>query len=266
LTALGELVGVRETLEKMLARLERADEWGAIDAIARLAWSAGGAADFNERGNFRSVIVVNENNFSITVGLAPGAGARAGQPETLTLPAQGWLVLPARGTTISVGAAQAGNASVIPLAVTMPFAMGTLVTGGTAANPSIADVNDRVARALGRVSTGIADTVFGSGSTAAAPPANTNIATIAAGVLPAGVYLVRAFVWQSGAPDANLLNARLLTGGINLGNFPTLTTPQQVQWDRITLTGSQALNINTGPAAGGAGAIYNGFVEATRIE
>jgi hypothetical protein len=123
----GILVAIEDKLERILHHLRRAEEWGAIDSVTRLPWAAGGWADFNERGDFRGVMVINETAADMTLGFAPGAGARAGQPGTLTIPSRGWIVLPIRGVTISVGAVAAGSATVIALAIAPAPAMGPSV-------------------------------------------------------------------------------------------------------------------------------------------
>jgi hypothetical protein len=126
-TQLGLLDEIRTLLEKVHDRLERAAEWGAIDAVQRLSWAAGQSAEFNERGTYKGVMVINETTADMTLGFTPGAGARAGQTGTITIPSRGWIVLPVRGTTISVGAAGAGSATVIVLAVSPQPAMGPAI-------------------------------------------------------------------------------------------------------------------------------------------
>lgn len=117
-----------------------------------------------------------------------------------------------------------------------------------------------------QVPSGISDSVAASGSTAATPASGAVIATLAAASLPAGKYLVQAEVHESGTPDANAVNAQLKAGATVLANLPTnasSTTPCAPL--RVTLDGATALTLNVGAAAGGAAAVYNGTITATKI-
>jgi hypothetical protein len=257
-TALGILGSIESAVADVLDELRRPDEWGAIDSVQRLVWTAGNTAEFNERGNFRSVVVLNENDFTIFVGLAPNAGIAA---RGLQLPPRSYMVIPARGVTISVGAAQAGTATVIPLAVTMPFSAGTLgAFGSAAANPGFADVTDRVARVLGRTSRGVADAVQ-AGGRVVAPGAGASIAVLFNP--PAGVYEIfvtsRTGTGSVAADDGNTelryggAVQAVLPGGVTIGPF------------RKTLDGATAVSVNA-TAAGTAGVPYAATIVATRLE
>lgn len=115
-----------------------------------------------------------------------------------------------------------------------------------------------------QVATGIKDSIAASGSTAAAPASGAVIATL---VTPQqGTYLVQAEVHESGTVDANAINAQLKAGATVLANLPTNGSSTQPSAPlRVTLDGSTSLSLNVGAAAGGAAAVYNGTITATKI-
>lgn len=100
------------------------------------------------------------------------------------------------------------------------------------------------------------------GTTAAAPPAFTIIASL--GVLPKGVYNINVTGWQSGTPDANPTNIQL-AGPLANTNLPSLATPESTNV-RVVTDGVTGTFIKVGAAAGGAGAVYNVVAIATPIE
>lgn len=110
------------------------------------------------------------------------------------------------------------------------------------------------------------DTISNFGSTSAAPAAGAVIISLPAAILPAGRYKVSAIVFQTGTPDANVVNGAIKEAGTTLLNIPS--TSAASAWsvvDVVTLDGATNLNLTVGPSAGGAGAVYNGVIAATRI-
>lgn len=131
----GILAELVELVRELRNYITKPGEWGAIDGVFRLSWGHGAAAgegpyaDFNERGSFRGVMVINETTGDLVVGFAPGAAAKGeGGSETITLKANAWMTLPLRTTTLSLGpgtgAPAQGTATVIAFAVPVPPAMG----------------------------------------------------------------------------------------------------------------------------------------------
>lgn len=119
---IGTLAQIEERLRDILDHLRRPDEWGAADDASRIRFGANDYNDYNERGTFKSFMVINDNAFPVFIGLAPSTG-RAGR-QLFTLGANRFIVIPARGSTVSVGAASAGSVAFIPFSVTMPAAGG----------------------------------------------------------------------------------------------------------------------------------------------
>ena len=124
------------------------------------------------------------------------------------------------------------------------------------------DPIDRVARLLGRISVGVADSLQAAGEVTA-PAAGAAIATLAAP--PVGVYDVVLDVWLSAAAAADASNMKLQRGGADLFSpLFVVNNPIEHRY-RITLNGSQNLSV-VAIAAGGAGVVYCAQITATRIE
>lgn len=110
---------------------------------------------------------------------------------------------------------------------------------------------------------GIADSVADSGATAAAPAANTTIATVTVG--GAGVYRIELSTFQAGTPDANRVNAELRNGSTTVTDLVSVSTDSRMVL-RITCAAGAVVLLRTGATVGGAGAVYCGSLVATRVE
>lgn len=113
---------------------------------------------------------------------------------------------------------------------------------------------------------GIAETVGGSAATAAAPASGASVVTIASASLPAGVYRVTVQTQQAGTVDANTVNLRFRKGATVVSSVPSLATQFSAEFPRVVLDGTLSLSIILGGSAGGAGSIYIGTIQATRVE
>ena len=102
------------------------------------------------------------------------------------------------------------------------------------------------------------------GSTAAAPTAFSTIVSLAGGAPVAGNYNITGAVWQSGTPDANVANGAIHAGA-NVYNIPSTNTPQYVTINNVPLAAGAAIGLFVGGSNGGAGAIYNGDIQATLV-
>lgn len=111
---------------------------------------------------------------------------------------------------------------------------------------------------------GVADTLAVAGSSAAAPAAASSVVSIAAP--PAGIYDVEVTTYESAAPDANVTNMRLRKGVTLVADLHSSNVPITQRVRRVSLDGTQTLNVGVGAAAGGAGAIYTASIRATRVE
>lgn len=270
--ALGQADRALSMLED-LARLVRAPfDFGAVGDPELLSWTAAeGYADYRASGTFKSVAVVNLNDSNLYVGLVSTSGRGGGQ-EVLTLPPRAFILLPIRATELSVGTGTtAGSAAVIPFTVPMPFQAGSLAGAGTAAgspqyvSPATGatfDVSDRLVRALGRVSIGLAESLSAAGE-ATAPAAAAAIATLAAP--PAGTYDVQVGTWISAAAAADATNLELRRAGVALFSPILVVSGAARRVYRLTLDGAQNLSVNA-IGAGGAGVIYVAEIIATRVE
>lgn len=130
-TAVGVVAQLEDQLERLVELMSKAEEWGGTGDIEVLRWDpaapAGGAplsAEYAYDGTFASVGIFNLSSGVIRVSLTPNGSARAGS-ELFTLSARGFIVLPYRGTTVSLSGAAAGSALIVPCEVPQLLNAGT---------------------------------------------------------------------------------------------------------------------------------------------
>lgn len=165
-------------LQAILDTLRKGEEWGGFGDAERLYWDPasatpqlGPSAEFAYDGTFVSVGIFNLSGGSIRVALTPNASLRD-RSSLLTLRPYSFIVLPYRGTTVSVSGDAAGSALVIAFDVPQPFSAGSLsdavnvvTTAGAVAWLSTDDQDGRgTATALGLPTVGARGFLFSGGS------------------------------------------------------------------------------------------------------
>jgi hypothetical protein len=110
---------------------------------------------------------------------------------------------------------------------------------------------------------GLVNPLAASAATSAAPTAGTAVTSIAAP--PAGKYRVCTFTRQTGTPDALGRNMVLRMGTTVIVTLDSYATPGSVDEIEVLCDASGTLNIITGAANGGAGAVYIGCLIAVRL-
>lgn len=147
------------------------------------------------------------------------------------------------------------------------------VLGGDIAGDAVADHDVNVlalpvlpsgTNLIGRTSFGIADTIAAAGATGAAPTSGTSVAATVDP--PDGVYKVTVVTFEGGTVDTNRTNMNLRNGTTVIGALTSTATPIAVEIPRVTMTGTNTINVVVGASAGGAGSIYIAQIVATRIE
>lgn len=130
-TAIGTVAQLNDKLDQLIASFRKAEEWGASGDIEVIRWDpaapAGGpglSAEYFYDGVFVAVGIFNLSAGVARVSLTPNGAAVAGR-ELFTLSARGFIVLPYRGTTVSVSGAAAGSALIVPCEVPQPLNAGT---------------------------------------------------------------------------------------------------------------------------------------------
>jgi len=106
---------------------------------------------------------------------------------------------------------------------------------------------------------------LGNAGSVTAPGAGSGVTTLAAP--PAGVYDVTFAFFLSGTAETALANVRVRKGTTNIVNtLPSITGAAAVvvRCPRVTLDGASALSIQS-IAAATAGAVYSGWIIATRV-
>jgi hypothetical protein len=130
--ALGVLAHIASDVKAVLHQLRRSEEWGGTGDLVRVRWDPAGAGGYGGRdisgefdygATFESVGIFNLNGFSINVAFTPEA-ARSDATSVLTLPAYGFVILPYKGTTVSVSGAAAGSALIVPFDIPQPANAG----------------------------------------------------------------------------------------------------------------------------------------------
>lgn len=129
--AVGAVARLGDEFEELLKILRKPEEWGGVGDLEIVRWDpaapAGGPAltgEFSYDGTFVSIGIFNLSAGVMRVSLTPN-GARDAGREFFTLSARGFIVLPYRGTTVSVGGAAAGTALIVPCDVAQPLNAGT---------------------------------------------------------------------------------------------------------------------------------------------
>lgn len=93
--------------------------------------------------------------------------------------------------------------------------------------------------------------------------------TIAASLLPQGIYEIICTTVQSGTVDTNYTNITLETkpsgSAVTLHIMPSLSVPMSVVLRRVELNGSQGLQASVGAGSPGAGSVYVAAITATRV-
>jgi hypothetical protein len=112
-----------ELLRAILAELKRPSEWGQVSELYNASWAAGEVDDYQFDGVFKSVAVYNRSAATVRFGFAPGTARRTGL-EDFDLAARCWLVIPTRGSFVSIGGASAGTATILAFSTPQPPAGG----------------------------------------------------------------------------------------------------------------------------------------------
>ena len=110
LDALGVLEDIRNTLHDIARAVGLGEDWGAIDHMRTYAWAASGHVDIDRGGIFNGVGVTNLSEADMWFATVPGVNAVSSE---VLVPTRSMLVLPLRGSLISIGGAEAGSANVI---------------------------------------------------------------------------------------------------------------------------------------------------------
>jgi len=119
---LGALTQIEGQLAKLLEDVERARDRGLIDHFETLAWAAGGVTDYDHRGVFAGIAVLNDTANDVFVGLAPGSGIAA--QAIWRLRTRSYICLPVRGSVVSVGGAVAGSVLLVTFFAPPTFSAG----------------------------------------------------------------------------------------------------------------------------------------------
>jgi hypothetical protein len=126
-TAIGTVARLGDRLDELVRLMRKGEEWGGTGDPEKLSWDPAGnppTAEYAYDGIFVSVGVFNLSAGVIRVSLTPNGARQAGN-ELLTLSARGFIVLPYRGVTVSIGGAAAGQALVVPCEIPQPLNAGT---------------------------------------------------------------------------------------------------------------------------------------------
>jgi hypothetical protein len=116
----GTLAEIARTLDEIRQELRRGVEWGGTGDPERVYWDpaapVGGApisAEYQYDGSFAAIGIYNLSAGVIRVSFTPN-GAVRDRTALLTLSARAFIVLPYRGTTVSVAGDVAGSALIVP--------------------------------------------------------------------------------------------------------------------------------------------------------
>ena len=104
-----------------------------------------------------------------------------------------------------------------------------------------------------------------SGAAVSAPGAGTTVSSL--GVLPAGTYRVHVTVLNAGTAEtttAGLANMILRKGASVIGNLPVTAQPVRQVFERITVDGTQSIQV-AASAAAIAGSMYVASLSAVRV-
>jgi hypothetical protein len=120
LAAEGTIALIHHAVEEILQELQRGTEWGGTGDPQRVYWDpaaplggAGVSAEYAYDGTFASIGIYNLSGGVVRVSLTPNGSLRD-RTALLTLSARGFIVLPYRGTTVSVSGDAAGSALIVP--------------------------------------------------------------------------------------------------------------------------------------------------------
>ena len=111
---------------------------------------------------------------------------------------------------------------------------------------------------------GLADSKAAS-QAVAAPGSGATVVTL--GVLTAGTYRVRVVAVNTGTAEttaAGLFNMILRKGTTTVMALPTISTPVEQVVERVTVDGTQSINVSTSAAAI-AGSMYIASLSAVRV-
>lgn len=129
--AVGTVAALADRLDTLIALLRKGEEWGGSGDLTKVGWDpatpAGGdkaSAEYAYEGTFASVGIFNLSAGAVRVSLTPNGALVAGR-ELFTLSARGFIVLPYRGTTVSLAGDAAGKALIVPCEVPQPLNAGT---------------------------------------------------------------------------------------------------------------------------------------------
>lgn len=118
-------------LQDILDELRKPEEWGSTGDIERIYWdpasnlpTLGPTAEWDYDGIYRSIGIFNLSAGLITVSFT-GGFSKSDRSSLLTLSARGFIVLPYRGSHVSVSGAAAGSALIVAFDVPQPVNAGT---------------------------------------------------------------------------------------------------------------------------------------------
>lgn len=128
----GELAHLVSLVQTLRDELRKGEEWGGFGDAERLYFDPAGTggvggvgptAEYSYDGTFVSIGIYNMSAGLLSVAFTPNLSARD-RSSLFTLSARCWIVLPYRGTTVSVAGAVAGSALIVPFDVPQRAAGG----------------------------------------------------------------------------------------------------------------------------------------------
>lgn len=120
----GQAIHLAAQLDALVKTLRKGEEWGGLGDLERITWAANDSAEFAYDGIFVSIGIWNLSAGTVNVAFTPN-GARSATQALFTLSTRAFIILPYRGTTVSVGGAGAGSALITPFDVPQPANGGT---------------------------------------------------------------------------------------------------------------------------------------------
>jgi hypothetical protein len=128
--AVGTVAQIAETVDSILQLLRKGEEWGGTGDPERVYWDPAApsvrrqvTAEYSYDGTFASIGIFNLSAGAMRVALTPNGSARD-ETSLFTIAARGFIVLPYRGTSVSVSGDAAGSALIVPCEVPQPLNAG----------------------------------------------------------------------------------------------------------------------------------------------
>jgi hypothetical protein len=128
----GQLAHLVSLVQTMRDELRKGEEWGGFGDAERLYFDPAGVggpggvgptAEFMYDGTFVSIGIYNMSAGVLSVAFTPNLSGKD-RTSLFNLSARCWIVLPYRGTTVSVSGAVAGSALIVPFDVPQRAAGG----------------------------------------------------------------------------------------------------------------------------------------------